>query len=53
MTFCKHVYENMNEELCSLCGQPTHEVNWEDEAKLMREWKEANPKAAYGGWWSI
>lgn len=53
MTNCKHIYENINEEVCSLCGRLTHEINWEEEVKLMREWKEANPTAKYEGWWSI
>jgi len=50
---CEHVYKDMDEDMCTLCGKLTHRIDWELQNKLHREWREANPGAKYGGWWSI
>ena len=53
MTFCVHVYQVVGAEICPHCGRDTHETNWQEQARLHREWKAANPDAKYQGWWSI
>jgi hypothetical protein len=50
---CKHIYENINKEVCPDCGGYTHEVNWNYQAELMKQWKIDNPNVKYSGWWSI
>jgi hypothetical protein len=52
MTFCKHVYEEMEEEICPICGGYTHKTDWEFQHQLHREWI-ASGKATLQGWWSI
>jgi rRNA maturation endonuclease Nob1 len=49
---CGHIYKNQNEEICSSCGKPTHEVDWAEVARLHRKWV-ADGKAVYQGWVSI
>ena len=50
---CVHVLNFMNEEICHLCNQPTHEINWYKQTKLKEKWHEENPNAEYEGWMSI
>ena len=50
---CEHVLTNVGKDICPHCGKTTHEVDWQLQAKLLKEWKEANPDAKYNGWWSI
>ncbi len=50
---CQHVFKNMGLDLCNLCGQPTHDLDWGKQNKLMSQWKEDNPDAEYIGWTSI
>ncbi len=50
---CKHIYQNLGLSQCDSCGRPTHEIDWEEQNRLNREWKIANPNVTYGGWWSI
>jgi len=50
---CGHIYKNQDEEICSSCSKPTHEIDWVKQNQLMTEWKEANPNRQYQGWWSI
>jgi len=52
MTFCKHVYQEMEEEICPICGGYTHKLDWAYQAELHREWI-ASGKATLQGWWSI
>ena len=49
---CRHVYQNMNADICPLCGKDTHETNWKEQHKLHKEWIESG-KATAQGWWSI
>jgi hypothetical protein len=49
---CYHVYNDVGEDVCSLCGGYTHETDWSYQAELHRRWH-AEGKATYGGWWSI
>ena len=53
LTFCRHVYENVGEYICPYCGKNTHEINWEEQNNFNKKWREENPDAKYGGWWSI
>ena len=50
--FCEHVYKDMGANPCPKCGGATHEIDWEKQWKLHKEWI-ASGKAVYGGWWSI
>jgi len=50
---CRHVYEEMNTDICPDCGKFTHRTDWQLQNKLAKEWREANPNAGFGGWWSI
>jgi rRNA maturation endonuclease Nob1 len=50
--FCDHVYNNRDEDICSLCGKPTHKINWEEQHEYHRKWI-AEGKATLQGWWSI
>jgi len=38
-----------------MCDDPNHdhEMNWELQNRLMKEWKEAHPEAEFIGWTSI
>lgn len=54
LTFCRHVYEEMEEDTCHLCGKPTHRIDWEKQSKLKKKWLKENPDAwREVGWWSI
>lgn len=53
LELCKHIYEITGQNTCPDCGRPTHEIDWKEQTELARKWKEENPNAAYGGWWSI
>lgn len=51
---CRHVYEIVGAEICPDCGRNTHEINWEEQKKLQKEWLKKNPDAWRNvGWWSI
>ena len=50
---CEHVLTNIGKDICPDCGNATHEVDWQLQAELLKEWKAANPDAKYNGWWSI
>lgn len=49
---CAHIYENVGTPVCPSCGRDTHEIDWQFQAELHREWISSG-KATYGGWWSI
>lgn len=59
---CLHIYQDMGADICPLCAQCTHEIDWVREARLHREWIEEG-KADWSicpveggtlrGWWSI
>lgn len=50
--FCNHVYVEMDEDICNLCGDLTRRTDWKKQEELHKEWI-ASGKATYGGWWSI
>lgn len=50
---CEHIYYEQGADICPKCGRDTHRTDWALQNKLAKEWKEANPDAKYGGWWSI
>lgn len=52
MTYCKHVYEESEYEICPRCGKDTHKTDWALQAKLHKEWIDSG-KATAQGWWSI
>lgn len=52
LSFCRHIYEEFEEDICPLCGKDTHRMNWQEQWDLHKEWI-ASGKATYGGWWSI
>lgn len=51
---CKHVYENLGPGPCPFCGLPTHSINWVEQNKMMKEYKD---KVGFfyntSQWWSI
>lgn len=49
---CEHVYNNMHANPCPKCGKETHEIDWQFQHKLHKQWI-ADGKATYQGWWSI
>lgn len=55
MSACKHVYEIVNEEICSLCGRDTHETNWVRELEYRQSHVEkyGHGYQAPQVWWSI
>ena len=50
---CEHIYKNRNEEVCSLCGKLTHNINWEKQNLMYKQWLLDNPDSEYIGWTSI
>jgi hypothetical protein len=50
--YCNHVYNDTGFDICPDCNEPTHEINWKEQAELHKEWIDSG-KAVYGGWWSI
>lgn len=52
MTYCRHVYEEMKEDICPDCGGNTHRINWQIQWDLHKEWISSG-KAVSQGWWSI
>lgn len=50
---CDHVYQYVGAEICPLCAQCTHEIDWVKQNELQAEWKKNNPEPKFGGWWSI
>lgn len=50
---CSHVYNDIGEEICSLCGNATNKIDWEHQNKLREQWLLDNPDAEYQGWMSI
>ena len=54
MNKCEHIYKNMGAEICPLCNNPTHEIDWVKENAMHRKWLKDNPDAWKSvGWWSI
>ncbi len=54
MSTCKHVYQIMNEDICSLCGGDTHETNWVQELEYRRAYvKKMGLFYKKVAWWSI
>lgn len=53
ITYCEHVYRDVKENPCEYCGKETHALNWSKENELAKKWREDNPNAGFGGWWSI
>lgn len=52
LTFCRHVYEDVTEDICSHCGKETHRIDWKQQELLHKDWIESG-KATAQGWWSI
>lgn len=52
MTYCKHVYQESQTDICDDCGSYTHKTDWEEQHALHRDWI-ASGKAVTQGWWSI
>lgn len=50
---CEHVFKNMGTEICNVCGECTHDLDWVRQNKLCVQWKVNNPDAEYIGWTSI
>lgn len=50
--YCRHVYEEMKEDICPDCGGYTHRTNWNFQWELHKEWISSG-KAVSQGWWSI
>lgn len=51
---CYHVYHYIGEKVCSICGRDTHEIDWELQNKINKQWLKDNPDAwRQVGWWSI
>ena len=52
ISFCSHVYVEVESDPCSMCGQPSHKTDWKEQWRLHEEWI-ASGKAVAQGWWSI
>mgnify|MGYP003336776743 CR=1 FL=1 len=51
---CEHIYKTMGIKLCPKCNRETHEVDWEKQNLLNKQWLKDNPLAyKQVGWWSI
>ena len=51
---CIHIYQNVGAELCPHCGRDTHELNFQKQNKINKDWLRKNPNAwREVGWWSI
>lgn len=54
MSMCPHVYAIMYEDICSLCGKDTHEIDWVQELRHRREYVEkVGLDYKKAGWTSI
>lgn len=54
MMGCEHIYKNIGVEVCPKCGRDTHEINWQEQKTLKKQWLKDNPLAWKNvGWWSI
>jgi predicted RNA-binding Zn-ribbon protein involved in translation (DUF1610 family) len=61
MDKCRHIYELVNANKCPDCGRDTHEINYETEQKIMRDYYSSGDADQYvcpqggtiRGWWSI
>jgi hypothetical protein len=60
--FCRHVYENMDEDICPDCGGYTHKPDYALQHKLFTEYYASDEPKKYvcqieggtiRGWWSI
>ncbi len=49
---CRHVYEYVSQSICPYCGKDTHEINWQYQWELHKDWI-ASGKTILQGWWSI
>lgn len=52
MTYCRHVYEDVGQDICPDCGNNTHRLNWKFEAAMHKDWIDSG-KAVRQGWSSI
>lgn len=50
--YCRHVYQEMNSDICEFCGGDTHRTNWTHQHELHKDWV-ASGKAELQGWTSI
>jgi hypothetical protein len=50
--YCRHVYEEMKEDICPDCGRYTHRADWKFQYELHKEWISSG-KAVSQGWYSI
>jgi hypothetical protein len=50
--YCRHVYENLAQDICPDCGGYTHSINWKDQNDQHKEWISSG-KATVQGWSSI
>jgi hypothetical protein len=49
---CPHTYQEMDSEICGLCGGYTHKTDWTYQHELHKDWI-ASGKAVSQGWTSI
>lgn len=58
---CRHIYENLGKPICPFCNADTHEIDWEFNNELHRQWiadgKHLDMQCPQGGtirgWWDI
>ena len=36
---CEHVYKSIGKNICPKCNLPTHEIDWEYQNNLAKQWK--------------
>ena len=51
---CSHIYQYREKKICSDCNQPTHNVEWSKENKMLARlrWK-MRGQPVKNEWWSI
>ena len=52
MSFCEHVYKDVQAKICPTCNNPTHTTDWEEINVAHKKWVKENPDFKYS-WWSI
>jgi hypothetical protein len=59
---CRHIYEVIGLPDCPDCGRPTHEIDWQLEQQIVKEWRVSGKAkevlcpvegGTLRGWWSI
>ena len=59
---CRHVYEYVGTKICPDCRQDTHEIDYELQSRLFKEYYKSSESLKYKcqveggtirGWWSI